>query len=136
MALCVLPNFLTHSLFQNDNERVREKLGKKHKFQVNKVGDKSAISCEIMCSHTKCTFEFVLFKFIGPPPDVPEEERPQALEPSSSAGNIALIIPSQMLPELDKEKVQKFLDGNAAIQLQARVPGNPIQFILQSPRGN
>ena len=104
---------------------------------MKKDEGKNFISCDIMCSKTKCTFEFTLFEFKGiseqqqlPPGWVPR------LGPSSSVGNIALIIPSQMLPELDRQSVQKFLDGNAAIRLQARVPGNPIEFILPPPRGN
>ena len=88
----------------------------------------------VTCSETTCEFEFTIFEYKG------VTERPQNLPPdfqgpiqtgeTSQAGNIALIIPSQMLTPLDQTNIQKFMDGNMAIQLQTRTPQNPIQFIL------
>ena len=90
---------------------------------------------KVECYQTTCVFEFTIFEFKG------ETELPPNLPPGSSgpipprgqasqAGNIALIIPSQILPQLDQNKIQDFLNGNVAIKLQARTPRSPIQFIL------
>jgi hypothetical protein len=90
------------------------------------------------CHETQCQFEITLFEYRGP---LPEERGPNlppgaeqfdntSLQESPTTGSIALIIPSQMLHKLEQEKIQQFMDGHMAIQLHARVPENPIRFIL------
>ena len=84
----------------------------------------------IVCSETMCQFEFTIFEFKGVSDHPPEDPRPIPPGGTSQAGNIALIIPSQMLTQLDQANIRKFMDGDMAIQLQTRSPENPIQFIL------
>ena len=126
-------------MFQLAMEDVDQKLQDAGRPYVH-VDDDEGI--KVKCHNTECIFEFTIYKFIGTfraLPNIPPGGGP--VPPggfrdggSSRAGNIALIIPSRMLPELDQEKIQEFLDGNAAIQLQARSPGSPIEFIL--PQGS
>ena len=150
LVLCFFFYMTLYSLFraaknsprlniQQKLERYKATANKANNIQVVVVdSDRSQIQIE--CSQTTCIFEFTVFEFAG------EVERRPNLSPgsrppqpggnrgeegvASQAGNIALISPSQMLPQLDRDKIQKFLDGNMAIQLQARSPENPIQFIL------
>ena len=95
-----------------------------------------------LCHKTQCQFEITLFEYCGPlaedrgpnlPPGAEHFDNTADLQAPPlypTAGSIALIIPSQMLPKLEQEKIQQFMDGHMAIQLQARVPENPIQFIM------
>ena len=98
------------------------------------VEDNFKISANVQCHQTVCKFEITIFEFKGQtyrlpniPPGAPAYVPPEV---SSEAGNIALIIPSRMLPQLDQEKIQEFMDRKMAIKLQARTAESPIQFIL------
>ena len=100
------------------------------------------IYLNVQCYQTKCEFEITVFEYKGP---LSEERGPNLppgaitydddmQQPSSPvAGNIALIIPARMTSQLDQGQIQQFIDGHAAIQLFARVPDNPIQFIQPLP---
>ena len=97
-----------------------------------------------LCHNTQCQFEITLFEYCGPlaerrgpnlPPDAMPYDNMSVQQPSPTAGSIALIIPSQMLQKLEQEKIQQFMDGHMAIQLHARIPENPIQFILPTSPG-
>ena len=93
------------------------------------------IVADATCNKTACSFEITIFEYKGVierPPNLPPGASPYVPAGESHVGNIALIIPSQMLPELEHDNIRKFMDGNMAIKLQARVPGSPIQFILPS----
>ena len=104
-----------------------EEIKKEHHILVN-----------AKCHETQCQFEITLFEYCGPlaeergpnlPPGAEQFDNP-SLQECPTAGSIALIIPSQMLCKLEQEKIQQFMDGHMAIQLHARVPENPIQFIV------
>ena len=103
------------------------------------VNGEHMIFANVQCYQTKCQFEITLFEYKGDtvrPANIPPGSVPYCpLEdqtPSNAVGNIALIIPSQILPQLERDHIQRFMDGNMAIKLQARLPGSPIQFILPS----
>ena len=132
--------FPSYSLFdpsaKGENLRKKRFHDKIRRLQgTNYIGiiDEERGIFSVLCSQTQCHFEFTIFEYKG------ETERQDNLPPGvqrlippggkSQAGNIALIIPSQMLTPLDHDNIQKFMDGNMAIQLQTRTPQNPIQFI-------
>ena len=101
---------------------------------IRAVEENFKISANIRCHQTVCLLEITIFEFIGPTdrlPNIPPGGHPYVPpDASSQAGNIALIIPSRMLPQLDQERIQEFMDGKMAIKLQARTAESPIQFIL------
>ena len=115
-----------------------------HKDREGKKKEYKGI--KVTCNKTECIFEFTLYRFIGTFRALPNEPPGGGLIPpggfqggergSSQAGNIALIIPSQMLPELAQNDIQRFLDGEGAIQLHARSPGNPLQFVFPTATGD
>ena len=132
------------SLFDpsTDGENLKRKQFEKTLADIRHLRDTNNINVidpgkgifSVVCSETTCKFEFTIFEYKG------VTEYPQNLPPTfqgpiqtgetSQAGNITLIIPSQMLTPLDQTNIQKFMDGSMAIQLQTRTPQNPIQFIL------
>ena len=104
------------------------------RFETSNNGDHKIVA-DATCNKTACSFEITIFEYKGVierPPNLPPGASPYVPAGESRVGNIALIIPSQMLPELERDNIRKFMDGNMAIKLQARVPGSPIQFILPS----
>ena len=138
---CVFFFYMTlYSLFRAAKDspsprlNIQQKLESYNKDTANKANnivwlvvdvDSDRSQIQVECSQTTCIFEFTVFEFVG------EVERRPNLPPGSrspqpggnrveegvpsQAGNI----PSQMLPQLDQDKIQ-----------QARSPENPIQFIL------
>jgi hypothetical protein len=127
-------------------QKIYAKMNSDDEFECTEKHDEHYIFVNAECNNTRCQFEITLFEYQGPlrehrgpnlPPGAEQFGPPEGMSPPvspTSPGNIALIIPSQMLPELERDKIQQFMDGNMAIQLQARVPGSPIQFILPPGR--
>ena len=126
---------------KNFEEVLRSKNNSRHsesgtsiRFKRSDNGDLKIVA-DAESNETACRFEITIFEYKGVierPPTLPPGASPYVPAGESHVGNIALIIPSQMLPELERDNIRKFMDGKMAIQLQARVPGSPIQFILPS----
>ena len=91
---------------------------------------------QMTCSHTDCIIQITLYTFCGT--ERPEGQRsPRPVPPKkSTSGNIALIIPTQYLPEFRNSDFQRFLDGEGAIQLHARSSTNPLKFVFPQTEGD
>ena len=122
-------------------DKILEKTRNDPKYWLEERGDQLQhhIFVRTDCHETQCTFEITLFEYKGPlaenrGPNVPPGSVPfedvQPTQQGSMAGSIALIIPAHMMSGVDQERLQKFMDGHVAIQLRARVPENPIQFVV------
>ena len=91
---------------------------------------------QMTCSHTDCIIQITLYTFCGTErPEGQRSPRPIPLKKSTS-GNIALIIPTQYLPEFRNSDFQRFLDGEGALQLHARSSTSPLKFVFPQPEGD
>ena len=103
-----------------------------HLYQSVPVGGRDR-GIQMTCGRTECIIEITVYKFCGT--ERPEGYRsPRVVPPKkSTSGNIALILPSQYLPEFQQDAFQRFLDGEGAIKLHART-ASPLEFVF--PAGN
>lgn len=97
------------------------------------IGDNEGIPMK--CGDIECIFEIILYKYQGS--EQPNEYRPRLFPPkqpnTSMAGSVALIVPSHILSDIQRNEFQRFLCGEGAIKLYAKSFTNPLEFEL--PKG-
>ena len=131
LCTCNLSQYFCCSLFTKDMAEVTNKIERDnigHLYQSVPVrGNDRGI--QMTCGRTECIIEITLYKFCGTQP--PKGYKSPRLVPpkKSTSGNIALIIPTQYLPEFQQDAFQRFLDGEGAIKLHART-GSPLEFVF------
>ena len=97
------------------------------------IGDHKGIPMK--CGHIECVFEITVYKYKGS--EQPNEYRPRVFPPkqlnTDVAGSVALIVPSHILSDIQRNEFQRFLSGEGAIKLYAKSFTNPLEFEL--PKG-